>query len=75
MHTTSGTLTAVRTTRAAVSTAAQDIFGTAGNPNNSRTPKLVGKDSNRDIINSRDASNSRDANSIVHWQQVGRPKR
>jgi hypothetical protein len=36
-----GTLIAVRITRAAGPTAAQEIFRTAGNPNNSRTPKLV----------------------------------
>ncbi len=36
-----GTLTAVRKIRVAGPTAAQDLFGTAGNPNNSRAPKLV----------------------------------
>ncbi len=36
-----GTLTVVRTTRAAGHTAAQERLGTAGNVNNSRAPKLV----------------------------------
>jgi hypothetical protein len=43
----SGTLTAVRKTRVAGSTAAQERIGTAENVNNSRALKLVGKDSNR----------------------------
>jgi hypothetical protein len=37
----SGTLTAVRITRVVGPTAAQDIFGTAGNANKSRIKKLV----------------------------------